>query len=70
MIRKLPSIWDEAADVVIIGSGFAGLAAAVEAAKRGSSVLILEKMPYFGGNSALSGGGYAAWDSRLKLRES
>ena len=27
---KLPAKWDETADVVIVGSGFAGLAAAIE----------------------------------------
>ena len=37
--RKPPQKWDEEADVV---SGFAGLAAAIEAKQAGSSVIILE----------------------------
>ena len=36
--------WNETADVVIIGSGFAGLTAAIEAKNGGASVIILEKM--------------------------
>jgi flavocytochrome c len=50
----------EQADVVVIGSGFAGLAAAIEAAETGCSVAVLEKMMAFGGNSAISDGGIAA----------
>ncbi|MDR1184316.1 MAG: flavocytochrome c [Coriobacteriales bacterium] len=65
----IPSAWDEHVDVLVIGSGFAGLAAATEAAKAGRDTLILEKMPYYGGNSVIAGGGYCCWDSGLKLRE-
>lgn len=52
--------WDEEADVVVIGTGFAGLAAAIEAKLSGCSVLILEKMGHCGGNSAISDGAMAA----------
>ena len=65
----IPAYWNEATDVLIIGSGYAGLAAAAAARQRGAEALILEKMPYFGGNSRISGGGYCCWDSKLKLRE-
>ena len=61
--------WDEAVDAVVIGSGYAGLVAAAEAACHCESVLVLEKMPYLGGNSRIAGGGYCCWDSKLKLRE-
>ena len=48
--------WDEVVDVIVIGSGFAGLAAAIEAKKAGANVVILEKMATFGGNSIINGG--------------
>ncbi len=69
MTRKLPTAWDEEIDVVIVGSGFAGLAAAAEAAGAGAGVVILEKMRRYGGNSFISGGGYCSWDSKLQLRQ-
>ncbi len=53
---------DETTDVVIIGSGFAGLSAAIEARDAGASVIILEKMPYLGGNSIISAGYYGCVD--------
>ena len=53
---KLPAKWDETADVVIVGSGFAGLAAAIEAKKAGASVVVLEKLATVGGNSIINGG--------------
>ncbi|PXW52497.1 FAD binding domain-containing protein [Chelatococcus asaccharovorans] len=43
-------------DVVVLGSGAAGLAAAVVAAKSGAKVLLLEKADVFGGSTAISGG--------------
>jgi flavocytochrome c len=52
--------WDETVDVVVVGSGFAGLTAAMEAAGTGASVLLLEKMKAVGGNSTISDGGIAA----------
>ena len=47
--------FDKVADVIVIGSGFAGLAAALEAKEKGASVMLLEKMPAYGGNSATAG---------------
>ncbi|WP_035387168.1 flavocytochrome c [Ferrimonas senticii] len=51
--------FDESYDVVIVGSGFGGLAAALQARELGMSVLVVEKMPTFGGNSCLNGSGLA-----------
>ncbi|HTT83166.1 MAG TPA: FAD-dependent oxidoreductase [Rhizomicrobium sp.] len=44
-------------DVVVVGSGSAGMTAAVVSARLGLDVLLVEKTEYFGGISALSGGG-------------
>ncbi|MBK5145178.1 flavocytochrome c [Budviciaceae bacterium BWR-B9] len=46
-------------DVIVVGSGFAGLAAALEAKSHGLSVLVIEKMAVFGGNSTINGGAFA-----------
>ncbi|MDD9876859.1 MAG: FAD-binding protein [Magnetovibrio sp.] len=51
------SEWDETFDVVCVGYGFAGAAAAVAAHDAGARVLLLEKMPDPGGISICSAGG-------------
>ena len=52
--------WDSEADVVVVGFGAAGMAAAVTAHELGASVLILEKAPegQEGGNTRVAGQGY------------
>ncbi len=45
------------ADVIIVGSGGAGLAAALDAREAGASVVILEREEEMGGATAISGGG-------------
>ena len=47
----------EEVDVVVAGSGAAGMTAALTAAHLGLSVLVIEKTGYFGGSTARSGGG-------------
>jgi len=44
-------------DVVVAGSGAAGMTAALTAAHLGLSVLVIEKAGHFGGSTARSGGG-------------
>jgi flavocytochrome c len=60
-------MFDEEYEVVVIGSGFAGLSAAIEAREAGRSVLIVEKMRVPGGNSAISGGMFAVVGSPLQV---
>ncbi len=58
--------WDEETDIIIVGSGFAGLAAAIEAKEAGSSVIIMEKMKGYGGNSTISDGVIAAAATQIQ----
>jgi succinate dehydrogenase/fumarate reductase flavoprotein subunit len=48
--------FDESYDVIVVGYGFAGGVAAIEAARLGAKVLLCEKMPQPGGISICSGG--------------
>ncbi|MFD2499837.1 FAD-dependent oxidoreductase [Rhizorhabdus histidinilytica] len=48
--------WDDSYDIVCVGSGAGGLAAAVVAAERGARVLVVEKDDKLGGVTALTGG--------------
>ncbi|CAM3332196.1 3-oxosteroid 1-dehydrogenase [Mycobacterium frederiksbergense] len=44
-------------DVVVVGSGAAGMVAALTAAHQGLSTVVVEKAPHYGGSTARSGGG-------------
>ena len=68
MSRRPTTRWHETADVVVIGAGIAGLAAAIEAAQAGARVLVVEKMAAPGGNSVLSDGSVAAAASAHQAR--
>lgn len=63
-VAKVEQAEDETlnADVVIVGAGGAGLAAAVTAHQNGASVIVVEKMAKVGGNTILAGGAMNAVD--------
>jgi L-aspartate oxidase len=52
--------WDRDADVVVVGSGAAGMSAALEAAAQGRSVLLITRGTLGGGSTPLAQGGLAA----------
>ncbi|GAB4216138.1 MAG: FAD-binding oxidoreductase [Rhodoferax sp.] len=62
----------ERADVVVVGAGFAGLAAAIELAERGLSVIVLEATRVCAGASGRNGGqvivGYACGQDVLEAQ--
>ncbi|CPR15582.1 flavocytochrome c [Brenneria goodwinii] len=53
-------------DVVVVGSGGAGLAAAIQASDEGANVLIIEKMPSIGGNTIKASVGMNAAETRFQ----
>ncbi|EXU77111.1 flavocytochrome c [Erwinia mallotivora] len=53
-------------DVVVVGSGGAGLAAAIQAHDEGARVLIVEKMPTLGGNTIKASAGMNAAETRFQ----
>ncbi|MEG0376409.1 MAG: FAD-binding protein, partial [Raoultibacter sp.] len=59
----------QTADVVVIGGGGAGFAAAITAANEGKNVILMEKMGVYGGDTALSGGEMAAPGNWIQVQE-
>jgi hypothetical protein len=51
-----PVAWQREADIVIIGSGAAGMPAAIWACEAGASVILVEAEPDIGGHAITSGG--------------
>ena len=65
----MPAKWDEEADIIVVGSGFAGLAAAAEAKNANAgNVIVLEKMRAPGGNSVINGGIFAVPGSPAQVK--
>ncbi len=67
-VTAQPTI-EETYDVVVVGAGGAGIAAAAQAAQDGNTVLVIEKNAQIGGNTLVSGGQYQSvmpylvWDA-------
>ena len=59
---KLPTkhSWQIETDVVVVGGGGSGLAAAVEASTHGAAVTLVEKQPQLGGTTGLAVGSFTA----------
>ena len=53
-------------DVVVVGAGGAGLTASVLATQQGQQVILLEKMPFVGGNSLRAEGGMNAANTKVE----
>lgn len=60
---------ERTADVVVIGSGGAGMSAALEAIKAGGKVIVIEKMASAGGNTILAGSAMNAADPELQKKQ-
>lgn len=73
--RAAVNSWDMQTDVLVAGSGAAGVSAALEARQAGAQVLLIESLSQFGGSSAMSGGvvyagGGTALQKALKVQDS
>ena len=53
---KLPSKWDAETEVLVAGSGIAGMSAAISAMDKNAKVLVLEKGKNYGGWAVTKGG--------------
>jgi 3-oxosteroid 1-dehydrogenase len=56
-------------DVVVVGSGAAGMVAALTAAHQGLSTVVVEKAPHYGGSTARSGGGVWIPNNEILARD-
>lgn len=59
-IAPVPSLFDARADVLVVGSGGAGMSAAVAAASAGASVIVVTKSALGAGNTGRAQGGIQA----------
>lgn len=61
--------WQQEADIIVVGSGGAGMTAAVCAAHRGARVIVLEKAGMIGGTTAKSSGVWWVPNNALMKRD-
>ena len=65
----VPSRWDTEVDVIVVGTGLAGMCAGIVAAEKGSKTLIVDKMARLGGTSLISGLNFACVGSALQKEQ-
>ncbi|TLK56543.1 FAD-dependent oxidoreductase [Glutamicibacter sp. V16R2B1] len=61
--------WDRTVDLLVLGTGAAGLSATLTAASRGARVLALEKTEYLGGTTAYSAGTCWVPNNRFQVED-
>ncbi|MDO4432058.1 MAG: flavocytochrome c [Aerococcaceae bacterium] len=64
-----PSELVDSYDVIVIGAGGGGMAAAITAKDAGANVVIFEKMPVIGGNTTKSSGGMNASETKFQKEQ-
>lgn len=67
VVEDAVTVEDAEADIVIIGAGGAGLAAAIEATNAGKSVILIEKAGVVGGTTTLATTAYNAGGSSVQM---
>ncbi|MBR1585564.1 MAG: flavocytochrome c [Clostridia bacterium] len=68
-IAKEEAAMVTSADIIVVGAGAAGMSAAITAADKGASVILLEKSSRTGGNTICSANGINAADSAVQLAD-
>ncbi len=61
--------WDYETDYLVVGTGVAGLSAAITAKRNGLDTLIIESMGIWGGTTAISGGGLWMPNNPLMVKD-
>lgn len=61
--------WNYTTDILVVGSGGGGMAAALISKDLGCDTLIIEKGEYYGGSTAISGGAIWVPDNHIMKRE-
>lgn len=61
--------WDHTVEALVVGTGGGGMTAALVAKQAGLDVLLVEKSEYYGGSTALSGGGLWVPNNYLLQRD-
>lgn len=61
--------WDFETDFLVVGTGAAGLSAAITARRNGLHVILVESMKTWGGTTAVSGGGLWMPNNPLMIRD-
>ncbi|WP_205408749.1 flavocytochrome c [Enterococcus timonensis] len=64
-----PSTMEDQYDIIIVGSGGAGMSAAIEAKDAGLNPVIFEKMPVIGGNTNKASSGMNASETKFQAAE-
>lgn len=59
---------DKTTDLLVIGAGGSGMAAAIEAKNKGLNVILIEKLPMVGGTTALSSTAFNAGGSKVQMK--
>lgn len=66
---KAAVLKDANTDLVVVGAGGSGMAAAIEAKRKGLDVILIEKLPMIGGTTALSSTAFNAGGSKIQMAQ-
>jgi 3-oxosteroid 1-dehydrogenase len=68
-VKMTTNDWDSATDFLVVGTGVAGLSAAITAGRNKLDALLIESMDKWGGTTAISGGGLWLPNNPLMIKD-